>query len=96
MGIPRKETRPEHFSTDAERRAYQRGYQCREWPAHKPPEPPPSLVRDVMKAASELRDEADYVCSTLDPNDEFVQRLGPKIDAVDWAMTAITEWLKSD
>jgi hypothetical protein len=49
-----------------------------------------------MKAASELRDEADYVCSTLDPNDEFVQRLGPKIDAVDWAMTAITEWLKSD
>lgn len=96
MGLPRRETMPEHFHTDAERKAYARGFQARGvWPAHKPPLPPPSLVRDLMRAVSILRDEADTICATFDPNDDLVLRLAPQIDAVDSAMSAISEWLQS-
>lgn len=85
--------------SDAERRAYARGFRAKsvkDWPAHKPPMPPPSMVRDIMQAANDLRDEADCLCATFTPDDEVVLRLGPKIDAVDWAMKAVSEWLQSE
>ena len=95
MGVPHRETLPHHFATPGERAAYARGVNSRDrWPAHKPPMPPEGVLRDLLKAAQELRDAADTLCATFDPQDEVVQRLSPGIDAVDWAMNVLTDWLR--
>jgi ribosome modulation factor len=82
--------------TKDESRAYSRGYNAGiygRWAAHRPPAPPDQVVRALFDAAQALRDEADSICATLEPQDEFVKRLGPRIDAVDVVMCTITEWL---
>ena len=60
-----------------------------------PPYPPQAEVAAIMKAARELRDEADSICATLADDDDFVKRLNPHIEAVDAALKAVTNWLKS-
>jgi hypothetical protein len=85
--------------TEAERKAYGRGYNAgvgKRWPEHRPIAPPKALVRDAMLAATALRDAADGICATLSPDDDFVKQLGPRIDELDACMVAITKWLKGD
>jgi len=80
--------------TDGERRAYQRGYaRNHRWPEHRPPTPPDPLVRDLMEAATFLRDTVDNFCALLEPEDEWVEKLGPGIDRLDEAMTRLGLWL---
>ena len=83
---------------DAERRAYYRGYAAGSrgrWPDHRPPLPPHDLIRRLMQAAQQLRDDCAAGCATFDPDDEFTRLLAPSIDAMDEAMAAVTEWLKA-
>lgn len=84
------------MTKSAESRAYKRGYyrgRFNMWPAHKPPQPTNEVIARVMTAARELRNEADWMCATLMEGDDFVLRLGPKIDELDRAMAAVTKWL---
>lgn len=76
---------------------YGRGYNAgvrNRWPEHKPPHPPTPAVAELMKAASKLRDDADWLCSVIEQDDEWYQRLSPGIEAVDAALVKISEWLK--
>lgn len=78
-------------------RAYGRGYNAgskKAWPHHRPPEPPNEIIRSMMNAARELRDEVDYYLSWLMPDDELNTTLGPKIDDLDEAFRRVTEWLR--
>jgi len=82
-------------------RDYQRGYSkgynagsARRWPEHKPPYPQGTQVANLMKAVHELRDSADGICSTIDPEDDFYKQLSPGIEAVDAALREISIWLK--
>lgn len=84
---------------EALQREYQRGYQNainrgRHWPDHRPPVPPDPIIARLMTALQELRDECDSMCATFSPDDEIVLAIGPKIDAADEAMIAVTAWLK--
>jgi len=92
--VNRRTTRAEQ---DAYKRGYGKGYTRRadQWPEHRPPIPPEPVVAELMLALRALRDEADYMCATLDPGDEFEQRLGPRIDAADEAMRKVSTWLRS-
>ena len=79
------------------KRGYRKGYYAAvagRWPEHKPPAPPDDVVAALWRAASELRDAADGICSTLDEQDDFVKQLGPKIDAIDRLGHWIADWLK--
>lgn len=86
---------PIAFATDGERKAYARGATNRNWPAHKPPLPPEGMVAEMMKAGQALRDASDTLCASISANDEWALKLDPLIDAWDWQMKALTEWLKS-
>ncbi len=81
--------------TMEERKAYQRGYQrASHWPDHKPPLPPNPILRDLVKAAMELRDCVDSQIAMLDPDDDWVEKYGPGIDKLDAALAAVGKWLK--
>ena len=78
-------------------RAYGKGYTAgsnRRWPEHKPPYPPQAEVRALMEAVHKLRDCADHLCATIDPEDDWYKELSPGIDEVDAALVKISEWLK--
>lgn len=84
--------------TDAEKRAYRRGYNARvhgNWPSHKPPTPPTPIVRNLMLALRGLRDSVDAACATFEPDDPFVLELNAPIDTADKALEAVTTWLES-
>lgn len=79
-----------------ERRAYSRGYNSGRrglWGAHLPPLPPQEELQRLMNAAQAIRNKADYFCSTIDPEDEWVGTLGPMIDGFDEAMQEFTDWI---
>lgn len=83
-------------SERARKLAYSKGYAAGmrgNWPSHKPPHPPTEVIAGLMKAINDLRDCADAICATLDPQDDFVLALGPKIDEVDGAMSKVKLWL---
>lgn len=83
--------------TDAEKRAYQRGYAAGRqpvWPQHRPPLPPDPIIRRLMTAAQAIRDGHDSLLATLGPGDEFGKELEPGIDELDAAMVAVSEWLR--
>lgn len=84
--------------TDAERRAYSRGYQVRaaQWPAHKPPIPPDPIVGSLVKALCELVAACDGELGTFDPQDELVLRMQPVLEAADEALIAVSRWLRDD
>lgn len=74
-----------------EKRAYQRGYQTGRngrWPDYVPPRPEDPVWEQWHSAAMALRNAVDEVCATIDPEDVWVQRLGPCVDAMDAAETA--------
>lgn len=86
------------MKTRDEKLAYAKGYSAGlngRWPEHKPPAPPDPVIAEIIKATRSLRNAADAICSTLDEADDFVVSLGPKIDACDEAMIAVTAWLKN-
>jgi inorganic pyrophosphatase len=47
-----------------------------------------------MEAVHKLRDCADHLCATIDPEDDWYKELSPGIDGVDAALVKISEWLK--
>ncbi len=78
-------------------RGYNKGYCAGRkgaWPEHAPPSPPDALIESLMAAAKALRDEADFICSIIEADDDFAVRLEPRIDAVDEALKAITRFAK--
>ena len=80
--------------TRAEKLSYARGYQRgRNWPLHKPPEPPEEVVAELMRALRILRDECDAVCATFGEDDELVVRISPFIDRADRALSLVGEYL---
>jgi hypothetical protein len=82
--------------TTEEKRAYQRGYNNRahQWPEHKPPLPPNEIISGLMVALKNLRDAVDLELAKIDPEDEWTLILGPKVDACDAAMSAVSKWLR--
>lgn len=82
--------------TNDQQKYYSRGYYAGargRWPEHRPPTPPDEVVAALMAALRELRDECDSALATLEPDDEFVRRLGPRVDAADEAMRRVSGWL---
>jgi hypothetical protein len=76
---------------------YQRGYYAGSrgrWPEHVPPNPPHPLLNRLFSAAKELRNEADHICATISEDDDFAQKLAPRIDELDDAMIAVSKWLR--
>lgn len=79
-----------------ETRAYSRGYSAgvkKQWPLHRPPEPPNELVASLMNAALNLRDCVDGELATIEQNDPWQKTLGNPMDALDQAMEAVGIWL---
>lgn len=83
--------------TEAEKKAYSRGYQARvnQWPAHRPPHPPLEQIAGFYAAARALRDAADSICATLSDDDDFVRLLGPLIDRIDQESVRVSTFLRS-
>ena len=86
------------LQTDAEKKAYSRGYNHAlrndRWPLHKPPAPPHSIAAELMESLRALRDAVDGALAKFDPNDELNKELGPHIDRADSAMRKVSKWLK--
>ena len=88
--------------SDAQRQyrmTYGKGYNAGKrgsLPDHRPPVPPHEVIASLMTALRNLRDKADSACAMLDPEDEFVQKLGPGIDEADAALSAVSRWLKTE
>lgn len=83
----------------ARRNAYARGYAAGRrgaWPEHRPPQPPNEVIAKLMAAARKLRDAVDGELAALLPDDEWQRTLGEPVDAVDEALTAVSDWLKND
>lgn len=84
------------MTTDYQR-GYRKGYNtgsARRWPEHKPPHPPTAEVAELMRTAKKLRDDADWLCSVIEQDDEWYRRLSPGIEAVDAALVKVSQWLK--
>jgi hypothetical protein len=82
--------------TKEETRVYAKGYnagRANRWPDHKPPMPPNELLAELMRAASEVRDEMSGLLGSFDEDDD-IQKHGRGIDALDDAMTKLNAWLK--
>lgn len=85
--------------TQAEKVAYQRGYQRghkRRWPQHFLIEPDNELVRAIFVAAKDLRDCVDSELGALDGDDPWTDKFGAKIDVLDKAFLVFNEWLAQD
>lgn len=81
--------------TDAETRAYARGYnRGARWPEHRPPSPPEPIVARLMEAATNLADAVDGELATLLEDDPWQQKLGDPMDELRAAMVEVTRWLK--
>jgi hypothetical protein len=83
--------------TRQEKLAYSRGYQRgmhRAWGDHLPPLPPVEELQKLLAAAQKIRDQADYFCASIDPEDEWVATLGQMIDGFDEAMQEFKDWME--
>lgn len=79
--------------------AYGRGYNTGSrgrWPDHRPPKPPDEIISALMQAAQKLRDGVDCELATLDSDDEWTQRLGPLIDALDEQFMRVGKWVRDE
>lgn len=82
---------------------YQRGYSSGyyrgsrgTWPDHRPPQPPNETIAALMEATMNLRNAVDAELATLDGDDEWTERLGPLVDAVDEQFEKIGHWLRNE
>jgi hypothetical protein len=81
--------------TDAEKRAYTKGYSSgAKWPLHKPPLPPQPVAREMMLAMLQLRDAANGIAATFGNGDEVAEKLWAEIDRFDKAVEALGIWLR--
>jgi|SRR6185437_6112296 len=85
--------------TDEERRAYAKGYHAGRsgyWPEGVPPVPD-ELVLKLIKAAKKARDFIDTELAQMyDEDGEFEKKFGPAIDAVDEALSDLTEYAMTE
>jgi hypothetical protein len=90
-------TKPTSLPPGDYQRGYSKGYSAgfrATWPEHRPPLPPHTELQTFVSAARQLRDATDSICAQMDEGDEWAGLLAPRIDALDKAMAAWTEWMQ--
>lgn len=79
----------------AELLAYQRGYYAgsrNHWP-DQIPTPPDELMGPIIAATDDLATAVGGICGALDPTDDWVILMQPKLEALQAAKAKLRDWL---